>query len=255
MLPYLAPPKLVIGGATLYLFGFLVGAGGTIGVQLALKRARVVGLRVDTMGWLLFWVTVGGFVGAHVLDLLVYEPRSVLADPMKLLRIWESLGSFGGFAGSTLAAFAYFWLAKVKRRMELADAVAWAFPVAWAFGRLGCAFAYDHVGRPTTFFLGQRYSDGVVRHNLGLDEAIFTVALAIAFQVLGRKPRRPGFFVGTMMLAYAPFRFLLDVLRAEDTRYHGFTPAQLGAVIMGLSGAAFLARRPPVPAPASEPLV
>jgi len=243
MLPYLEPPRLVIGSRSLHLFGFLVGVGVALGIQLAMKRARDVGLRETVMRWTLFWVTVGGFVGAHVLDLLVYEPRAVLADPGKLLRIWESLGSFGGFAGATFATLSYFAVAKVERRIEYVDVLAFAFPVSWFLGRLGCAFAYDHVGRPTAFFLGQRYADGVVRHNLGLEEALFTAGLVATFFVLGRKPRAKGFFMGTMMLAYAPFRFFLDTLRIDDARYHGFTPAQYGTVVVGLVGAALLFRR------------
>lgn len=243
MLPYLAPPHLTIGGRTLHLFGFLVGVGWTLGVQLAIKRAKDTGLSEATMKWLLFWVTFGGFVGGHVFDLLAYEPASVLADPLKLLRIWESLGSFGGFAGTALASTAFLVIKRVDRRLGYADAIAWAFPVCWSFGRLGCAFAYDHVGKPTASLLGQRYSDGVVRHNLGLEEALFTMGLAATFLVLGRQPRRPGFFLGWMMLAYAPFRFFLDVLRTEDARYSGLTPAQYGTILLGLGGAAVLLRR------------
>lgn len=249
MLPYLAPPKLVIGHSTLYLFGFLVGAGGTIGVQLAIARARALGLVEATMRWLLLWVVVGGFVGAHVIDLLVYEPQRVLRDPGSLLRIWETMGSFGGFAGTALGALTFFAVARVDRRLAYADAIAWAFPVAWCLGRVGCALAYDHVGRPTSFFLGQRYVDRVVRHNLGLEEALFTAVLAGLFMVAGRAPRREGFFLGWMLLVYAPFRFFLDYLRIEDVRYLSLTPAQYGSVVLGLAGLAFLVRRPsPLPA-------
>jgi phosphatidylglycerol:prolipoprotein diacylglycerol transferase len=244
VLPYVPPPHLTMGGRSFHLFGFLVGVGAALGIQLAIRRAQRTGLDERTMKWLLAWVTTGGFVGGHVLDLLVYEPRSVLTDPLSLLRIWESLGSFGGFAGTAIGSLTYFAAAGTKDRLGYADAIAWAFPTTWFFGRLGCAFAYDHVGAPTSALLGQRYADGVVRHNLGLEEALFTLALAASFWVLGRAPRRPGFFLGGMMAAYAPFRFVLDYGRVADARYLGLTPAQYGCALLGLAGVAFLRYRP-----------
>lgn len=239
-LPYLPPPKIVVGSATLHLFGFLVGIAAALGWQLVMKRARARDLSERTMRWLLVWVMFGGFVGGHVIDLVLYEPRVVLTEPLRVFRIWESLGSFGGFAGAAIGALVYFHVAKVENRLEYADAFGWAFPVSWSLGRIGCALAYDHVGRPTSFFLGQRWLDGQVHHNLGLEEALFSCVLATTMIWVGRKRRPPGSLVGLMLLAYAPFRFLLDELRIEDARYLGRTPAQYGAIVLGLGGVALL---------------
>jgi len=57
-------------------------------------------------------------------------------------------------------------------------------------GRTGCFLAYDHPGSETSIVLAQRYSDGVVRHNLGLDEALYTLPVALLFLWLGRRGRR-----------------------------------------------------------------
>jgi phosphatidylglycerol:prolipoprotein diacylglycerol transferase len=98
---------------------------------------------------------------------------------------------------------------------------------------MGCALAFDHPGYETKIFLAQRYTDGVVRHNLGLDEALLIVPLVFLFHQLNQgKPRAPGFYVGLLALAYAPVRFLLDFLRWDDARYFGFTPGQYGSVLL-----------------------
>ena len=120
------------------------------------------------------------------------------------------------------------------------DSVAYSFPFGWIFGRLGCTIAFDHPGRPTSFFLGETFTDGVVRHNLGLEEAIYTVAIAALFAVLSREPRRGGYYVGLLAVVYAPVRFALDALRVADTRYFGLTPAQYGAVVLAVAGLAVL---------------
>jgi phosphatidylglycerol:prolipoprotein diacylglycerol transferase len=145
--------------------------------------------------------------------------------------------------GATLVAV---WFVRGGRENALGwrylDLIAWAFPAAWLLGRTGCFVAFDHPGYATSFFLAQRYSDHVVRHNLGLYEALATVPLVIAFQWLGRKPRPPGFFVGWLALAYAPMRFLLDTLRWDDARYFGFTPGQYGSLALAAVGFAILYR-------------
>jgi phosphatidylglycerol:prolipoprotein diacylglycerol transferase len=94
--------------------------------------------------------------------------------------------------------------------------------------------------RPLVRLEQQAYADGVVRHNLGLDEAIYTVLIAALFFVLGRRPRPPGFFLGAFMILYAPFRFGADFLRIIDVRYCGLTPGQYGCVALLLAGAAIL---------------
>lgn len=103
--------------------------------------------------------------------------------------------------------------------------------------------------RPTRFWLGQVYRDGIVRHNLGLEEAIYMLFIAGLFYTLGRRPRFPGFFLGLLMLVYAPFRFGVDFLRIVDVRYGGLTPGQYGCVGLAISGASIViaracARRP-----------
>jgi len=117
------------------------------------------------------------------------------------------------------------------------DLIAFVFPVGWMFGRMGCTVAYDHPGIETQFFLGQRYSDHLVRHNLGLYEALYTIVIVLLFHFLGKNKRRvPGFFLGVLPLVYAPVRFALDFLRIEDARYFGLTPGQYGSVLLVVAG-------------------
>jgi phosphatidylglycerol:prolipoprotein diacylglycerol transferase len=100
--------------------------------------------------------------------------------------------------------------------------------------------AFDHPGLETEFFLGMADHRGVVRHNLGLEEAIFTVGLSALFALLVRRPRFPGFYLGLLPLIYAPYRFASDFLRVRDVRYLGLTPRTVGN-----AGAAGAGRRDP----------
>lgn len=242
MLPYIAQPSIKLGPLPLHAFGALVAVAVVVGTKFSRMRAQRVGLDPKHVEGMLTWVLVGGFVGGHVLDLLFYEPHEVLAHPLKLLKIWDGLGSFGGFVGAILGATAYVRHKKLEHAFRYVDAIAYGFPFGWIFGRLGCFLAFDHPGRPSTFFLAEVYRDGVSRHNLGLEEALLTVVLAAFFFVAERRKDRPtGWFVGWLALLYAPMRFLLDSLRIGDTRYLGLTPAQYGSIALGLFGAAMIA--------------
>jgi phosphatidylglycerol---prolipoprotein diacylglyceryl transferase len=254
VIPYFEQPKLPLGPITIHAFGVLVATGILLAFRLIRRRASRLGLDPVRAERLAMRMVIVGFIFAHVVDRLAYFPRDVLARPWSLLFIWESISSFGGFLGAALVAVV-FVLGQADRVLawRYLDLIAWAFPAAWLLGRTGCAVAYDHPGYATTFVLGQRYSDHVVRHNLGLYEALCIVPLLVAFLWLGRgKPRPAGFFVGLLPLVYAPIRFALDTLRWEDARYFGFTPGQYGSVLLAALGFAILyhASRP---SPAASP--
>jgi phosphatidylglycerol:prolipoprotein diacylglycerol transferase len=243
VLPYFQQPSLSLGPITIHAFGVLVAMAMLVGMRMVRRRAAADGLDPLLADRLVTWTLLGGFAGAHLVDRLIYYPAETMAEPIRLLKFWEGLSSFGGFLGAIVGAVLFFRRNSDQPRWPYLDAVAWGFPFGWIFGRLGCFVAFDHPGDPTTFFLGQRYSDNIVRHNLGLEEALYTVVIAGLFYLLGRKARRPpGFYVGLLPLVYAPVRFLFDFLRIRDVRYGGLTPGQWGAfAVMGL-GAFILVR-------------
>jgi len=244
MIPYFRQPQLHLGPITLHAFGLLVVCALVVGMRIVRRRATEQGLPERGVERFLGWALIGGFAGAHLVDRFVYFPSETFSDPLSILRVWESLSSFGGFLGGTLGALLFFRRhAPPGTAWKYVDSFAYAFPFAWILGRLGCFVAFDHPGRPTRFVLGQMYKDGVVRHNLGLEEALYTVAIAVLFHFLGRKPRFPGFFLGLFLLLYAPFRFGVDFLRIIDVRYFGLTPGQYGCIALVLAGALILTKR------------
>jgi len=244
MIPYFEQPRFSLGPITIHAFGVLVAVGILIGMRLIRRRATALGMDGAQAERLTMWTLLGGFAGAHLIDRLVYYPADTLADPLSLLRFWESLSSFGGFLGAIVGAALFIRHERLgARTWPYLDLVAYAFPTSWFFGRTGCFLAYDHPGLNTTFFLAERYSDGVVRHNLGLEEALYVLPVALLFLWLGRRrPHAPGFFVGLLAVVYAPVRFLLDFLRIADVRYFHFTPGQYGAVALLAVGVLILWR-------------
>lgn len=166
MIPYIHVYDLHLGPLTLHPFGILVAIGVVLGTALAKRRARGLGLDQDQLMSFITWSLVGGFVGGHVFDATFYHPKELLARPWSLLFLWEGLSSFGGFMGSLLGVALWkfyetkpflelgrgFTLVRFVRRAEPLPVLAFCdtflavFPLAWTFGRLGCAVVHDHPG-------------------------------------------------------------------------------------------------------------
>jgi phosphatidylglycerol---prolipoprotein diacylglyceryl transferase len=251
-------------------FGTLVAFGVYLGSVVAMRHARERAVDEKKMSEVIFYVVGVGFLGGHMLDAIFYHPAHLAQDPLYLFKIWDGLSSYGGFIGAVLGALIWRcvsatwkpitvpWRGEAvtlfsiptsvrvtwrhgRRVLPYIECVNSAFPLAWVFGRMGCASVHDHPGLVTDAWYAVRWplpGGGVTgRLDLGLIEMVLTIPLAVAFLVLWRrKPVRPlGFYSGWMCIAYAPVRFFLDFLRegegtgglaGGDPRYGGLTPAQ-----------------------------
>jgi phosphatidylglycerol:prolipoprotein diacylglycerol transferase len=244
-------PNLSLGPFTLQSFGLLSAAGILVGMQLAARSARQDGLDPRVVLDFSVIAVAGGIVGGHLVHLVFYHPEE-LADPLRILKVWEGLSSMGGLAGAIIAAAIWF------RRRGLAFGPfgdAWALGLApgWGIARLGCFSVHDHPGVRSDFWLAVDFPGGA-RHDLGLYEAILLFALAALLSSLRRAGRLRGRLLPLLAVAYGAGRFLLDFLRARpgdliyaDGRQLGLTFAQWFCLGLLAWGTARLARGgPPV---------
>jgi phosphatidylglycerol---prolipoprotein diacylglyceryl transferase len=276
MIPFIHVPSWTLGPVTIHPFGVLVAIAVLVGTSLAARRARTLGLDADKLRSFVTWMLVGGFLGGHAIDALLYRPMDVLAEPWHLLEIWRSQGSFGGFLGALGAVLLWRrveaidavatplgslpWFrrrARPEPLLPFADVVLSVFPVAWIFGRAGCAVAHDHPGiraepgsllavasgpydpaEVTRLPLGIELRHGIEpRWDLGTLELVCTIVLAAALAATWRRKLPTGWYVAAVSLAYAPARFAMDFLRVRDTtaadaRYGALTPAQWACVAL-----------------------
>ena len=252
LIPWFEPFSFDIGPVSIHGFGILVAIGFLVGGNVAMKKAvRFTGDpgAAERVNRLVGWLVLGTFVGGHLGDVLFYRPHLIAEDPMILLRVWEGLSSFGGFAACVPLSI---WFVR-REKLPLwpyLDALAIAFSLGWFFGRMGCFSAHDHPGTQTNFWLGvygvcPGNNLTVACHDLGLYEAIWSGVTYLLFVALDRKPRFHGFYVSLLAILYGPFRFFLDFGRSSpvDVRYGGLTPAQYGAIVVTLLGVWMLATR------------
>lgn len=263
-------------------FGLLVATGVMVGYKLGERRAKQVGLDPLVYADLVAHILVGGFVAGHILDAIAYNPGRVADDFREItngtfwktaedgirfpytLKLWAGLSSFGGFTGAAIGSIVW----KLRRKVSLMavnDVVIWALPFGWIFGRMGCFSVHDHPGVVTNFFLAVAdyevgYPPYQPRHDLGLYEVLWCVAVLPLLWWLQHKKLPRGFFLGLVPTLYAPVRFGLDFLRASptelgdhaDARYFGLTPGHYASLALLVIGLAFFWRvykGPPIELP------
>jgi phosphatidylglycerol:prolipoprotein diacylglycerol transferase len=170
----------------------------------------------------------------------MYHPEELSKSPFQVFKVWEGLSSFGGLLGALIAA-AIFFRARRLRFGDYADTFGLSVPWGWAVARLGCFAVHDHPGVPTDFFLAVDFPGGA-RHDLGLYEFLYTVAVLVPAVVwLDRRERPQGTALAVLALLYAPARFLGDFLRntdlpGQDPRFFGLTVAQYACIaLLGLA--------------------
>jgi len=195
-------------------------------------------------------------VTAHVYDVIAYQLDSASSDSGLWFHLLTGVSVFGALTGVALVTLAWTWL----KRLDLArhaDVIAVAALVAMSIGRIGCALVHDHPGVVTDSPFGvdfpasyarmfgeSSFGNTVRMHDVGLEELLLVIPLAIAGWVLVHRRLRAGMTAAILGVAYACVRFALDFLRLPMTEptYAGFTAGQWSSAVLAVVAAICAAR-------------
>jgi phosphatidylglycerol:prolipoprotein diacylglycerol transferase len=241
VIPYVEHPILQIGSYPLQAFRVLALIAIVVEYVIVVRRAPRHGFSSEDASSLVTWGVVFGLVSAHVFDVIAYYPERLRDDPLELLRVWGSLSSWGGMLGGLtgLGIVAYRRGLGVLGVLRFFDVCLYALPFTLMVGRFGCALQHDHLGVASSHFLAVNFPTGP-RFDLGMLEFLYLIPVSALFFVLGRSPRPLGLFSGLFFALYGPARFAMDMLRSDDARYLGWTPAQYLCVAATLAGIALV---------------
>jgi phosphatidylglycerol---prolipoprotein diacylglyceryl transferase len=248
VIPYRTFPEFHLGPIPFHTFGLFVGLGILVGSSVFLRDARRRGIDGEALGSLLWWILIGGFVGARLLFVLAH-----LADfagrPWAVVAVWEGGLEFSG-AFVVAAALVLWWL-RGHRDVDgfaLSDGVVLGLAVGLAIGRIGCYSVGEHLGGTTTFPLAVHYLGGTTRegpipvgahiHNTALYEMLLLIPLIALLFWMRRRRVATGWATVTFLSWYGVQRFCTDFLRAYDRTVFGLTGAQY--VCIGLVAAAIV---------------
>lgn len=225
--PQFDPVAIHLGSFGIHWYGLMYLLGFATFIWLGRKRLNVL----NRDGWndkflddLLFFGVLGVVLGGRLGEVLFYNPSYYLANPGKILAVWEGGMSFhGGFLG-VLIAMVWFARARKIQWLSLMDFIAPLVPPGLAFGRLGNFINAELWGRPTDLPWGMIFpnADGLARHPSQLYEfALEGLALFSLLWLYSSKPRPVGAISGLFLVGYGSFRFLGEFARTPDDGIFG----------------------------------
>ncbi|MFT3691776.1 MAG: prolipoprotein diacylglyceryl transferase [Kofleriaceae bacterium] len=132
-------------GLPIQSFGVIVAIGVLIGAGLLRRYAEWHGLSDEHIRGLTGWVTVAGFLGAHLFDVLAYQWKELNENPILLFKLWAGISSYGGFIGGAIGFAIYVWWKRLPARL-MADITIVGLLPAFSIGRIGCTVVSDHIG-------------------------------------------------------------------------------------------------------------
>jgi phosphatidylglycerol:prolipoprotein diacylglycerol transferase len=259
------PVAFQLGPLSIRWYGILTAAGFLAGYLIASRRAPQRGVSREAIADLVFWIMVGGILGAR-LFYVVQNWSDFSGRLIEIIRIDHGgLVFYGGFCGACIAVAA---VCRIKHlpMAAVADICAPALPVGHALGRVGCFLNGCCFGWPWRGACAVEYphDTGVmyVQKALGLlppqaiaATPVFPIQLVAAAMnlvifatllVIERRLRFRGQLFAAYLVLYGTGRFLVEFGRGDYLRcYAGLTPAQLLCFLLVAVGivAFFLLRR------------
>ena len=262
MLPYpqIDPVAVALGPLKIHWYGlmYLVGIGGAW--LLASRRLNRFDptWNKDKLSDLVFWVAMGVILGGRLGYVLFYDLPAYIAEPAKILRIWEGGMSFhGGLIGVMLATW-WFGKRNGKRFFELMDFIAPLVPIGLGAGRIGNFINAELWGKATDVPWAMIFPTDpqqLPRHPSQLYQfALEGVALFVILWFYSRKPRPTMAVSGMFAACYGVFRFIVEFVRVPDAQlgylaWGWLTMGQILCVPMVLGGIGLIAyayKRQPV---------
>jgi phosphatidylglycerol:prolipoprotein diacylglycerol transferase len=238
MYPDIDPIALQLGPLAVRWYGLMYLVGFALAWWLGRVRARSPGapVNVKQVDDLLFYAALGVIFGGRIGYILLYGFDAWLADPLRLLRVWEGGMSFhGGLIGVLLATW---WHGRRIGRsfFQMTDFIAPLVPLGLMTGRIGNFINGELWGAPGSVPWAMQVScarfPSLCSEKLGLPfgtpltpalhpSQLYQAALEglVLFLVLwwfSAKPRPTAAVSGLFLLGYGVFRSLVEFVRMPD---------------------------------------
>ncbi|MDH0568362.1 prolipoprotein diacylglyceryl transferase [Pseudomonas sp. GD03721] len=226
MLPYpqIDPVAIALGPLKIHWYGlmYLVGIGGAWWLASRRLERFDATWSKDKLSDLVFWVAMGVILGGRLGYVFFYDFAAYIAEPAKILRVWEGGMSFhGGLIGVMLATW-WFGKRNGKSFFELMDFIAPLVPIGLGAGRIGNFINAELWGKATDVPWAMVFPtdpEQLARHPSQLYQfALEGVALFTILWFYSRKPRPTMAVSGMFAACYGVFRFIVEFVRVPDAQ-------------------------------------
>jgi len=253
-----------IGVLYLRFYGIILMLGVLAGAYLAEREANRRKMNSDFLWDSLFWMVIGGVIGARIWHILTPSPSLVeagvttsyyLSHPLDAINLTRGgLGIPGAVIGGLLALN---WAAKRHKEsfLDWIDVIAPSLVLGQAIGRWGNFVNQELYGAATdvrwaiTIAPQNRlpeFADQATYHPIFLYEMLWNFATVFLLLWLARtygKRLKPGDIFLTYLITYPVIRILLDFIRLDASEVAGFNANQSLMVVVLLGAAITLYSR------------
>ena len=224
-----------IFGIDVMWYGVLIATGMLIGIALAVREAKRVGISEDDVLNIAIIAIPVAIICAR-LYYVIFSWDYYSQNPGEIFNIrGGGLAIHGGLIGGILTGFIY---AKVKKLdfFKTADAVMVGMPLAQAIGRWGNFINGEAHGGPTSLPWGIMV-DGVKVHPTFLYESIWDFGIFLFIMLYMRKKKTyEGEVIVSYITLYSIGRFFIEGLRTDSLMFGPIRMAQFVSLVWVVGG-------------------
>jgi len=234
----IAPEIFSIGSREVRWYGLLFAASFFFGYLLMGRFFKMAKRSENELDRLATYMLLGTIIGARFGHIFFYEPAYYLAQPIKMLYIWEGgLASHGAAVGilSALGIFAYreklnyFWVT---------DRIAIVVALAGFFIRMGNLMNSEIFGHVTYLPWGFKFyrafapgTEVLPHHPTQIDEAVsYLLIFAYLIWFFYKKEGKPAtaYLTGVFMIGIWGIRFIIEFLKENQVDFEANMTLNMG---------------------------
>lgn len=238
------PILIRFGPLIIHTYGFLVAMGFLLGLGLAVRQAKKLGIPSNKIIDLGFYILLAAIIGSRLFFIFI-NASHYMKNPLDIFKIWE--GGLVFYGGVLLAVPTAIWYVKKNGLgiWKTADIFAPSIAIGHALGRLGCFAAGCCYGKPAeplpwsvTFTDPESLARiGIPLHPTQLYESAGEFINFLILITLRRYSSFNGQLFMTYLLLYSVLRFIVEFFRGDVNR--GFIIYNL-SISQGISILVFL---------------
>jgi prolipoprotein diacylglyceryl transferase len=231
------PEILSIGNFAIRWYGLLFASGFVFGYFIMgsiFKREKIPQKLLDT---LTTYMVVGTVIGARLGHCLFYEPEYYLADPIKILKVWEGgLASHGAAIGILIALWLFARKAK-RPYIWILDRIVIVVALAGFFIRMGNLMNSEIYGVETSLpwgFIFVRWQETMPKHPTQIYEGLsYLLIFGILYLIYKKKgiSVKPGLLFGLFLVVLFSMRFLIEFIKEPQVGFEETMALNMGQLL------------------------